>query len=71
MLYRLARCAVSEAREDECIMAPLEVTTIAGSGEYGHLDGLGTAAKFQAPRGLTFDSAGNLIVCDFRTNCIR
>ena len=52
-------------------MAPLEVTTVAGSREEGHLDGLGTVARFRSPHGLTFDSAGNLIVCDYGNKCIR
>ena len=52
-------------------MAPLEVTTIAGSGAHDHLDGLGAAAQFFEPDGLTFDSAGDLIVCDTDNGCIR
>ena len=53
-------------------MAPLEVTTVAGSDEEGHHDGQGTAgaAKFNEPEGLTFDSAGNLVVCDSHNHCI-
>ena len=35
------------------------------------LGGLGTAAKFNAPDGLTVDSAGDLIVCDSENHCIR
>ena len=43
-------------------MAPLEVTTVAGSGERGHLDGLGVAVKFSFPgAGVTCDSVGNLV----------
>ena len=45
-------------------MAPLEVTTVAGSGVHGHLDGLGVAAKFFCPVAITFDSVGNLFVVD-------
>ena len=50
-------------------MAPLEVTTVAGSGVSGHLDGLGVAAKFTCPLAITFDSVGNLFVVD--NHCIR
>ena len=50
-------------------MAPFEVTTVAGSGERGHLDGLGVAVKFSFPGGVTCDSVGNLVVVD--NNSIR
>ena len=50
-------------------MAPLEVTTVAGSGVRGHLDGLGVAAKFAGPLAITCDSVGNLFVAD--NHCIR
>ena len=44
------------------------VLTLAGSGTAGWLDGVGTTARFSAPRGLTFDSAGNLMVADSLNN---
>lgn len=40
------------------------VTTFAGSGAAGVIDGLGTAAQFYYPRGLCFDSYGNLYVTE-------
>lgn len=40
------------------------VTTLAGSGMGGAIDGTGTAASFSSPRGITFDGAGTLYVSD-------
>lgn len=49
-----------------------QVSTIAGSGTAGYLDGLDTVAKFNHPRGLLLDSTGNhLIVCDGNNRRIR
>jgi sugar lactone lactonase YvrE len=45
------------------------VTTLAGSGTAGLLDGNGTAAKFNQPEGVAVDSAGNVYVVEFY--CIR
>lgn len=47
------------------------VTTFAGSGSTGFADGVGTSASFWYPRGLAFDSKGNLYVADGGTNRIR
>ena len=47
------------------------VTTFAGSGTRGHIDGTGTAASFSYPNGLATDAAGNVYVADFSNNCIR
>jgi sugar lactone lactonase YvrE len=47
------------------------VTTYAGNGSTGWQDGIGKAAEFANPMGLTVDAAGNLFVADEGNNCIR
>lgn len=46
------------------------VSTFAG-GARGSLNGRGTAAQFDSPSGLAFDSMGALYVADSANNCIR
>ena len=48
-----------------------EVTTLAGGGASGHLDGVGTAATFSDPQGIAFDGQGGLIVADQNYSLIR
>jgi sugar lactone lactonase YvrE len=51
---------------------PFGVSTLAGqAGVAGLTDGLGKAAQFNAPMGVTLDPAGNLYVVDTRNNAIR
>jgi len=51
--------------------APL-VTTVAGrANEPGAVDGVGDAARFNAPSGLAFDSEGRLYVADEASHTIR
>ncbi len=47
------------------------VTTLAGSGNSGDLDGQGTNAEFNEPWGLCADSVGNVYVADTRNNKIK
>ena len=47
------------------------VSTLAGDGTYGWADGLGTAARFSYPTGVSVDSNGTVYVADFDNNRIR
>lgn len=47
------------------------VSTFAGSGAVGSVDGVGTAASFNWPTGIALDSAGNILVADTYNNLIR
>jgi gliding motility-associated-like protein len=47
------------------------VTTLAGTGSAGSVDGPGTSAQFNAPRGLSCDAQGNIYVADRSNNKIR
>jgi streptogramin lyase len=47
------------------------VTTLAGSGSYGYLDGLGTIAQFGSPYGVCTDTSGNVYVAESSNNRIR
>jgi len=47
------------------------VSTVAGSGTFGHLDNTGTAAQFQSPLGIAIDATGNLYVTDSEGHRIR
>jgi sugar lactone lactonase YvrE len=49
-----------------------QINTIAGTGIAGGItNGIGTSARFWAPRGIAFDSVGNLYVADTNNHCIR
>ena len=48
------------------------VSTYAGSApNYGHADGVGTAASFYGPRGIVSDNGGNLFLADDSNHTIR
>jgi len=47
------------------------VTTLAGDGTFGYLDGTGTNAQFNYPIGVAVDSSGNVFVADESNHRIR
>lgn len=47
------------------------VSTFAGSGTAGFVNGVGTIAAFSAPTGVTVDKNGTVYVLDKNNNCIR
>ncbi len=53
-------------------MESIVVTTIAGSGEYGIRDGVGTAASFNTVEEICYSEAsGSLLVAEAEYACIR
>ncbi len=61
-------------KPDWLTLAPLvgdEVTTFAGSGDFGNTDGTGTAASFFGPSGMALDTSGNLYIADTDNHLIR
>ena len=48
-----------------------QVSTIAGSGNAGGMDGTNTVAQFNFPSGITVDAAGNVYVADTFSDTIR
>ena len=58
----LAKCLVLLCAAD--FVRGYSVLTLAGDGIVGTDDGIGLSSRFSAPRGLSFDLSGNLIVVD-------
>ncbi|MNS14894.1 Serine/threonine-protein kinase PknD [compost metagenome] len=48
-----------------------EVSTVAGTGRHGKLDGKANEATFNDPTGISIDGSGNMYVADSRNNRIR
>ncbi len=57
----------------EVVKATGDITTVAGDGKAGYSgdSGPATAAELDDPRGLAFDSAGDLFIADMNNNGIR
>lgn len=47
------------------------VSTLAGSGSMGYVDGSGSVAQFSSPYGITVDPQGNLYVADYDNRRVR
>jgi serine/threonine-protein kinase len=47
------------------------VTTMAGNGTVGFVNGIGSAASFSGPQGIAVDVSGNVYVADYGNNLIR
>lgn len=60
--------------ENNCIRkirADGQASTVAGSLNPGFMDGFASTARFNSPKGLAFDSRGNLYVADMGNHAIR
>jgi sugar lactone lactonase YvrE len=47
------------------------VTTVAGTGEYGYVDGPAATAQFDTPEGIAVDTLGNIYVADYMNHRLR
>jgi sugar lactone lactonase YvrE len=65
----LSLTALASAASD--YSTPYTFTTLAGAAAIGSTDGPGDQARFNFPRGLAIDSAGNLYVADSENQVIR
>jgi hypothetical protein len=52
------------------VVSTKAVTTLAGNGTSGNIDGTGSSARFNAPAGITFDGT-NIIVADYGNKSLR
>ncbi len=53
------------------LLADIVISTLAGNGSSGFLDGNGQNAQFDAPTGITIDNDGNLYISDTFNHTIR
>ena len=69
---RVPREYVSFAPSCRVVTPARDVSTIAGDpGHHGFMDGVGAAARFHRPSGIVLDAAGDIIVADFLSHCLR
>ena len=54
-----------------CVTTAGVVSTVAGSTASGYVDGVGTVAMFNYPRGIFVDTTGNALVADTDNHIIR
>ena len=47
------------------------VSTLAGDGNWGYVDGTTSNAEFHNPAGIAIDAAGNIFLADMNNSCIR
>ena len=66
----IAACE-DESPEVSVVEETLTVSTLAGGGEPGLVDGVGSTARFNYPSGMVVDPAGNLYVADNSNHRIR
>lgn len=64
----LCSCAKGSAKPKQTIVT---VTTLAGTGSPGALNGSGTSASFTSPSSLSIGGSGQLYVCDFGNSLMR
>jgi sugar lactone lactonase YvrE len=66
---------VADASSSSCAIVKITpgavVTTLAGGGSPGSVDGTGAVARFNMPGGVTVDSAGNVYVADRGSHMLR
>ncbi len=48
-----------------------EVSTLAGTRDFGYADGIGLSAQFDSPHGITVDDAGSIYIADVNNQRIR
>jgi len=61
----------SNHRIRKIVLATGRVSTIAGTGSSGHVNGPGNQARFNLPYGVAVDASGNLYVADLHNHRIR